>query len=273
MPANIVKPGQEGKWARAKAAAHEQYPGMEQKDKDRFYSVVTTIFKNMTQETRMGQHEGAVLHEAAKRDVIGTAIDYLYERGPGALEEAVSIALGRSTVAEDFEPRRQRTQRWLLPDQDKVNRFLGLLADKLGAEASSVEPNTMNTAPGFIVTVTGDFSVGDIASLAGPLVGYPVGGPNDAAEEVDEDPEDAGDIAAEPVAEAAGVPKLQAGEKYWAVNIDDHGVVKAGRGFAAFEDAHDDKDRMKMGGTRRVAVTVAKTQDEAIAKARRAWGK
>jgi len=47
-PAGLVKPGQEGEWKRAKAAASQQYPGMEAKDKDRFYAVTNTIFGSMT---------------------------------------------------------------------------------------------------------------------------------------------------------------------------------------------------------------------------------
>lgn len=47
MPANIVKPGQEGKWKRAKRIAKKQYPDLPE---DRFYAVVTTIFKNMIGE-------------------------------------------------------------------------------------------------------------------------------------------------------------------------------------------------------------------------------
>src|SRR5262245_66454566 len=49
MPANIVKPGQEGKWDKAKAAARKQYPDLSE-DNPRFWKIVTTIFKNMTRE-------------------------------------------------------------------------------------------------------------------------------------------------------------------------------------------------------------------------------
>lgn len=34
-------------WAKAKEQARKQYPGMEGKDKDRFFSIVTEIYKKM----------------------------------------------------------------------------------------------------------------------------------------------------------------------------------------------------------------------------------
>ena len=48
MPVNIVKsPEGEKYWGEAKKAAKKQYPDLESKDKDRFYAVVMTIYKNM----------------------------------------------------------------------------------------------------------------------------------------------------------------------------------------------------------------------------------
>lgn len=47
MPAGIRGPEAEKSWDRAKAAAKEQYPGLEAKNKDRFYAIVMTIYKSM----------------------------------------------------------------------------------------------------------------------------------------------------------------------------------------------------------------------------------
>jgi hypothetical protein len=46
MPANIVKPGQEAAWERAKRAVRRQYPDINE-DNPRFYKLTTTIFNNM----------------------------------------------------------------------------------------------------------------------------------------------------------------------------------------------------------------------------------
>lgn len=51
MPANIVKPGEERYWKRAKAAAKKQYPTIKE-DSDRFYKIVTSIFQNMTGQSK-----------------------------------------------------------------------------------------------------------------------------------------------------------------------------------------------------------------------------
>ena len=46
MPANIVKPGEEAAWERAKRAVRKQYPNISE-DNPRFYKLTTTIFNNM----------------------------------------------------------------------------------------------------------------------------------------------------------------------------------------------------------------------------------
>jgi len=46
MPANIVKPGEEAAWDRAKRAVRKQYPDISE-DNPRFYKLTTTIFENM----------------------------------------------------------------------------------------------------------------------------------------------------------------------------------------------------------------------------------
>lgn len=48
MPVGVIKgPDSEVVWKRAKEAAQEQYPGLKGKDKNRFYAIVMTIYKNI----------------------------------------------------------------------------------------------------------------------------------------------------------------------------------------------------------------------------------
>jgi hypothetical protein len=48
MPVGVIKgPESEAIWKRAKEAAQEQYPDLKRKDKNRFYAIVMTIYKNM----------------------------------------------------------------------------------------------------------------------------------------------------------------------------------------------------------------------------------
>jgi hypothetical protein len=47
MPAWVKGKDGEKAWAKAKAAAKKQYPGVEQSDPDKFYAIVTTIYKNI----------------------------------------------------------------------------------------------------------------------------------------------------------------------------------------------------------------------------------
>lgn len=48
MPVGVIKgPGSEAAWADAVKAAEEQYPGLKSENKDRFYAIVMTIYKNM----------------------------------------------------------------------------------------------------------------------------------------------------------------------------------------------------------------------------------
>jgi len=49
MPAGAVKPGQEGKWDRAKAIVKKNYPSIKEGSK-RFWKIVMTIFKNMVRK-------------------------------------------------------------------------------------------------------------------------------------------------------------------------------------------------------------------------------
>jgi hypothetical protein len=46
MPANLVQPGEEVAWERAKRKVKEEYPDIEE-GQDRFYKLVTTLFENM----------------------------------------------------------------------------------------------------------------------------------------------------------------------------------------------------------------------------------
>lgn len=47
MPASLVKPGQEKHWERAKRIIAKQYPEAARDKGDKFYSLVTTVFKNI----------------------------------------------------------------------------------------------------------------------------------------------------------------------------------------------------------------------------------
>jgi hypothetical protein len=46
VPANIVQPGEEGAWDRAKRAVRSQYPNISESN-PRFYKLTTTVFNNM----------------------------------------------------------------------------------------------------------------------------------------------------------------------------------------------------------------------------------
>jgi len=46
MPSNLVKPGEEGAWERAKRAVRSQYPNISESN-PRFYKLTTTVFENM----------------------------------------------------------------------------------------------------------------------------------------------------------------------------------------------------------------------------------
>jgi hypothetical protein len=46
MPANLVEPGEEAAWDRAKRAAKKQYPDLGE-DNDRYWKIVNHIFQNM----------------------------------------------------------------------------------------------------------------------------------------------------------------------------------------------------------------------------------
>lgn len=66
MPANIVKPGEEDAWERAKRAVRAQYPDIEE-DNPRFYKLTTTIFQNMK---ALDAHAVAMLEKARPRFVV-----------------------------------------------------------------------------------------------------------------------------------------------------------------------------------------------------------
>jgi len=46
MPSNLVKPGEEGAWERAKRAVRSQYPNISESN-PRFYKLTTAVFNNM----------------------------------------------------------------------------------------------------------------------------------------------------------------------------------------------------------------------------------
>lgn len=47
MPANIVRPGTEADWEKAKARVREEYKDIDE-GSDRFYKLVTSIYKKMS---------------------------------------------------------------------------------------------------------------------------------------------------------------------------------------------------------------------------------
>ena len=79
MPVNVVK-SKEGEkyWGEAKKAVKKQYPDLESKDKDRFYAVVMSIYKNMC------KNKGC----AVKKE----SMSFLLNR----LEESVSLDLPKT---------------------------------------------------------------------------------------------------------------------------------------------------------------------------------
>jgi len=109
----------------------------------------------------------------------------------GTIAEGMAIALGRipaptallgasathTTPAdqhtEDAAPRKQQTQVWYLPDEDKVNRFVNYAKDK---EDLQTRIDAHEQPPGYRVTVSGSFSDGEIANVIGSLNGYPMKG-------------------------------------------------------------------------------------------------
>ena len=87
-------------------------------------------------------------------------------REGGTIREAVSLCLSRNpsqNLQEQGGPARQQTQRWLIPDQDKSNRALLILRDKLPDAEVSVGRHEGHVG-GFEMAVTGTYKDHDIAS-------------------------------------------------------------------------------------------------------------
>jgi len=70
MPSNIVKPGEEGMWKRAKKEARKSYPDMSDDD-DSFWAIVTKIFKNIRDSKK---------NESIDRLRVLSGLEPLYER-------------------------------------------------------------------------------------------------------------------------------------------------------------------------------------------------
>ena len=107
MPVNVVK-SKEGEkyWGEAKKAVKKQYPDLESKDKDRFYAVVMSIYKNMC------KNKGC----AVKKE----SMSFLLNR----LEESVSLDLPKTY------------KDWLLNEP----------SDRVSADFTKKAVNVLNTA-------------------------------------------------------------------------------------------------------------------------------
>lgn len=87
-------------------------------------------------------------------------------REGGSLREAVGLCLDRCStqnLSEQGGPAQQQTQRWLVPDQDKSNRAMLILRDKLPHVEASVSVHEGHVG-GFEIVTTGTYKDHDIAS-------------------------------------------------------------------------------------------------------------
>jgi len=106
--------------------------------------------------------------------VPNAAIDsVMFFRRTGKLDEAVQIALGKKKCPklEDIGTQIPQSQTWFFPDQDKLNRFQLMLQNQLQIAPENIADADNGSQSGYAVTVTGNFSEQDIASIAGPLLG------------------------------------------------------------------------------------------------------
>lgn len=100
-------------------------------------------------------------------------------RKSGNINEAVQIALGRlpapapqrPSLREDGQQPSSQSQTWFFPDQDKVNRFVLLVRDKMQLDCPDPTEWDNGSQSGYAVTVSGNYSDGDLSSCAGPLLG------------------------------------------------------------------------------------------------------
>jgi hypothetical protein len=94
-------------------------------------------------------------------------------RDTGNLREAVYHFLSRIPFPSLREagPTSAQSQKWALPDEDKANRFMELVRERLPGVSAAIEGVDQGGHGHYEVTVSGDFADHDLASLAGPLLG------------------------------------------------------------------------------------------------------
>lgn len=102
---------------------------------------------------------------------INEAIEYLSQTND--VSGAVDAVLGRRPlpIVEDASPVRPQTQIFVVQDQDALNRFTQLVRERLNIEATSSPYITQGGYAGYAVTITGEFSDGDVGSLVGAVKG------------------------------------------------------------------------------------------------------
>ncbi len=72
MPASLVKPGQEEHWERAKRIIAKQYPEAARDKGDKFYALVTTVFRKI-----VGAHEESLCVPMQGSSCIGALLERL----------------------------------------------------------------------------------------------------------------------------------------------------------------------------------------------------
>jgi hypothetical protein len=83
------------------------------------------------------------------------------------LDESLQIAQGKH-IKEDIGQSSSHTEQWYVPDQDALNRFQLYLENQLNLYPT-VSEYSNGAQSGYLVTVTGDFSENDIASISASL--------------------------------------------------------------------------------------------------------
>jgi hypothetical protein len=83
----------------------------------------------------------------------------------GKLSEAIDVALRGNRVHQIEEAARKQKQVFFAPNQDALNQLLLRIEDKLPAATFNVADHTNGAQSGFAVSVSGDLSDHDVASL------------------------------------------------------------------------------------------------------------
>ncbi|MEJ2293275.1 MAG: hypothetical protein P8Y23_00725 [Candidatus Lokiarchaeota archaeon] len=142
MPTGVIKgPESEAIWARAVKTTEEQYPGLKGKDKNKFYAIVMTIYKNMcTKHKCTPKNESDMSMILNRLELFGESLPVDYTGWQ--LEEPLNAEEKKltSNVVRDLN-KGMRTamsvlNKWMMNNYVDVNSSDGM--DKIGEELSVV---------------------------------------------------------------------------------------------------------------------------------------